>query len=162
MTGFRTRFPTVTPRGRSCCPRTRSFQRCFGLSVNTPTSDRFQIGQPSQPPHRPLYPPSPAPRFRLSPAPASGQLHRPHWQSAPDTQQSSAWSETDPSPAIRAPGGVRSHQPSAASSPPGAYPLPPGATSHIPRHSQPLIIVSAGTNRDDSGAKPCVSHDKWR
>jgi hypothetical protein len=35
MTGFRTRFPTVTPRGRSCCPRTRSFQRCFGPSVNT-------------------------------------------------------------------------------------------------------------------------------
>jgi hypothetical protein len=92
MTGFRTRFPAVTPRGRSCCPRTRSFQRCFGPSVNTSTDDRFQIGQPSQPPHRPSHPPSPAPRFPPSPAPlpvssrtrsppspapASGQLPHP-------------------------------------------------------------------------------------
>jgi len=32
MAGFRTRFPAVTPRRRSCCQRAWWFRRCFGQS----------------------------------------------------------------------------------------------------------------------------------
>jgi hypothetical protein len=66
--------------------------------------------------------------------------------------------------------------PSLASGTPGGVPLAPTpaaphrpapihcqrAASHIPRRSQPLIIVSARANRNKPGAKPCVSDDKWR
>ena len=52
MAGFRTRFPSVTPRGRSRCLRTGSFQRYFGQTLIKILPDQFAAGPARRDPRR--------------------------------------------------------------------------------------------------------------